>query len=221
MSKSLGEIYPPVCKELSVKRLGQDCPDLRVSVVHVGSRETERDDLSPVVADQMQLEAVTPSHRSFPVGSQAFEDLVGITSEIMADWNHCRVHEADACTAPEGREVQEEHHLEEHAALQFHEAVVGYGMGEGCFHVLPDEEEVVMLEIAERAKLEHHQDGHHLTVGEGCLSVAAYLTIRGHKRPFVHLLIKFFAKFIHGTENFRNFVVGNHECILLFNLISN
>lgn len=78
-----------------------------------------------------------------------------------------------------------------------------------------------MLEIAERAKLEHNQDGHNLTVGEGCLSVAAHLTIRGHKRPFVYLLIKFFAKFIHGTENFCNFVVGNHECVLLFNFISN
>ena len=133
LSTSLGEIHPPVGKELSVKRLGQDCPDLRVSVVHVGSRETERDDLSPVVADQMQLEAVTPSHRPFPVRSQAFEHLVGITSEIVADWNHRGIHEADARAAPEGREVQEEHHLEEHAALQFHEAVVGYGMGGRLF----------------------------------------------------------------------------------------
>ena len=38
---------------------------------------------------------------------------------------------------------------------------------------------------------------------------------------FVYLLIKFFAKFIHGTENFCNFVVGNHERILLFSFISN
>ena len=38
---------------------------------------------------------------------------------------------------------------------------------------------------------------------------------------FVYLIIKFFAKFIHGTENFCNFVGGNHERILLFDFISN
>ena len=85
---------------------------------------------------------MTPSHRSLPISSQAFEHFVGITSEIVADRNHRRVHEADACTT------------------------------------------------------------------------------RGQKRLFVYLLIKFFAKFIHGTENFCNFVVGNYEYILLFNFIS-
>lgn len=35
------------------------------------------------------------------------------------------------------------------------------------------------------------------------------------------MLINFLAKFIHSTENFCNFVIGNHERILLFNLISN
>ena len=169
----------------------------------------------------MQLETVTPAHRPFPVSSQSLEHLVGITSEIVADGHHRGVHEADACTAPEGREVEEEHHLEEHAALELHESVVGYGIGEIGLQMLPDEEQVVVLEVAERAELEHYQDGHNLTVGEGCLAVAAQLAIRGHKRLFVHLLIKFFAKFIHGTENFCNLVVGNHERILLFNFISN
>jgi hypothetical protein len=168
----------------------------------------------------MQLEAVAPAHRTLSVGSQSLEHLVGIASEIVADRHHRRVHETDACTVSEGGEVKKEHHLEEYAALELHESVVGYGIGEIGLQMLPDEEQVVVFEIAERTKLEHYQNRHNLTVREGCLAIATRLTIRGQKRLFVYLLIKFFAKFIHGTENFCNFVVGNHEFILLFNFIS-
>ncbi len=87
--------------------------------------------------------------------------------------------------------------------------------------MLPDEEQVVVLEIAERAELEHDEDGHDLTVRKRGLAVAATLAIGGHQGLFVYFLIKFFAKFIHGTENFCNFVGGNHERILLSDFISN
>ena len=48
----------------------------------------------------------------------------------MADMYHLVVHEADTGTAAESREVQEEHHQEEHTTLQFHEAVVRRIIGE-------------------------------------------------------------------------------------------
>jgi hypothetical protein len=86
--------------------------------------------------------------------------------------------------------------------------------------MLTDEEQVVVLEVSERAELKYDQDGHNLTVGERRLAVATNLTIGRHERLFVYLLIKFFAEFIHSTENFCNFVVGNHEIVLLFNFIS-
>lgn len=123
----------PVGKELSVEVLCQYSPYFGIPVIDVGPREAECDDLAPVVADQMQLEAVTPSHRPLPVCGHPLEDFVGIAAQIVTDRHHRGVHEADARAAPEGREVQEEHHLEEHAALEFHEAVVGYGMGGRTF----------------------------------------------------------------------------------------
>ena len=79
--------------------------------------------------------------------------------------------------------------------------------------MLLDEKQVVVLEIAERAELEHDEDGHDLTVGEGCLAIATRLAIGGHQGLFVYLLVKFFAKFIHCSENSCNIVVGNHEFI--------
>ena len=152
------KLLTDLCLECTLARTVQTFGSL---VIHIGTSETEYNDLAPVVANQMQFET-----------------------------------------------------------LEFHESVVGYGIGEIGLQILPDEEQVVVFEIAERTKLEHYQNRHNLTIGEGCLAIATRLTIRGHKRLFVYLLIKFFAKFIHGTENFCNFVIGNHESILLFNFIS-
>ena len=119
-----------VGEELAIEGLGQDNPDFWISVVHIGTCEAESDDFSPVVADEMQLEVVAPAHRPLPVSSQPLEHLVGIAAQVVAYGNHRGVHEADARAFAEGGEVEEKHHLEEHAALQLHEAVVGHCIGE-------------------------------------------------------------------------------------------
>ena len=105
-----GRDVSPVSKELPVEPPCQDSPYLRIPVIHVCASETERYDLSPVVADKMQLEAVTPSHRPLAVPGQPLEHLVGIAAQVMADGNHRGVHETDARATAKGGEVQEEHH---------------------------------------------------------------------------------------------------------------
>ena len=156
----------PVGEEFPIKSFCKDSPDLWIPVIEVGPREAERDNLSPVIADEVKFEAVAPSHRPLAVRGQPPKDLVGKASEIVAYGHHGGVHEADARATAKGGEVQEEHHLEKHAALQLHETVVGHGIGEIGFQVLLDEEQVVVLEIAERTELEHDEDGHNLTVGK-------------------------------------------------------
>ena len=49
-------------------------------------------------------------------------------------------------------------HLEEHPALQFHEAVVGHRIREVTLEVDADEVQVVVLEIVECAEMEHNQN---------------------------------------------------------------
>ena len=125
---SLKCLWQTLCRQrlhLAIEALGHDSLYFGVSVVHIGSREAERDDLSPVVADEVKLESVTPPHRPLAVCGQSPEHLVGIAAEIMAYWHHRGVHEADACAVAEGGEIQEEHHLEEDTALKLNEAVVG------------------------------------------------------------------------------------------------
>ncbi len=91
----------------------------------------------------MQLESVAPSHRPLPVSGKTGENLVGIPAQVVAYGYHGGVHEGDASAPPEGVEVQEEHHLEEHPALQFHKAVVGHRIREVTLEVDADEVQVV------------------------------------------------------------------------------
>ena len=146
--KQVGRDISPVSKELPVNSLAEHSPYLRIPVIHVGPCKTEHYDLSSVVADEMQFEPVTPSHRPLPVSGKTGENLVGIP--------HGGVHEGDASAPPEGVEVQEEHHLEEHPALQFHETVVGHRIREVTPEVDTDKVQIVVLEIVEGTKMEHN-----------------------------------------------------------------
>jgi len=115
----------------------------------VGPCKTEHYDLSPVIANEMQLESVAPSHRPLPVSGQSGEYLVGIPAQVVAYGYHGGVYEGDASAPPEGVEVQEEHHLEEHPALQFHKAVVGHRIRKVTLEMDTDEVQVVVLEIVD------------------------------------------------------------------------
>jgi len=124
----------------------------------------------------MQLESVAPSHRPLPVSGQSGEYLVGIPAQIVAYGYHGGVHEGDASAPPEGVEVQEEHHLEEHPALQFHKAIVGHRIRKVTLEMDTDEVQVVVLEIVECAEMEHNQNRHNLTVGHAGSTSSAGLS---------------------------------------------
>ena len=47
--------------------------------------------------------------------------------------------------------------------------------------MLPDEELIVVLEVAERPELKHYQNGHNLIVGKGGFTIASHLAIGGQK----------------------------------------
>lgn len=83
----LGNV-PLVGKELPIEVLGQFGENFRIFVAHIGSREHERDYFPSIVAHEMQLESVAPSHGSLSVGRHSPEHSVGIPSQIVAHGNH-------------------------------------------------------------------------------------------------------------------------------------
>ncbi len=157
----------------------------------------------------MQLESVTSSHRSLTIRSHALENLVGIASEVVAYRYHRRVHETDAATLAEALKFHEEHHVEEHTGHELNETVVRDGIGKIAGEMSLYVKQVVMLEIGERAEVIAHKYGHYLAVAQPPLAVTVFSILK--KKFFCTFRCKIIAKLFHNTENFYNFVLGNHR----------
>ena len=66
---------------------------------------------------------MTPAHRSFPIGGDPLEYLIGGSPDVMAHCNHRRINKSYAGTSSECAQIKEEHKQEEHAAVQLHKTV--------------------------------------------------------------------------------------------------
>jgi len=108
----------------------------------------------------MKLETMTPPHCSLSVLSKSIKHLVEIPSHVVAYGNHRAVHETNARALSKTLDAHEGHQVEEHEGYEFHETHVGHGLREVACHMLLDEEEIIVLEVAERAKMIAQQDGH-------------------------------------------------------------
>ena len=116
----------------------------------------------------MWVKAMAPTHCSFSISGNSLEYLIGISPEIMAYGYHRGINECYASTSSESSQIKEEHELEEHAAFQLHKAVVRHSFRKIRLHRTLNEEQVVVLKIAECTKMKIQQNGHDFTVGQRC-----------------------------------------------------
>ncbi len=177
--EELGRDVALVPEQPPVDPLGQHVPHPHVTVIHIGTREHEGDDLTQVVAHEVQLEPMAPAHRSLAVGGQPLEHPVGVAAQVVAHRYHGAVHKRDAGAGAEGPEVEEEHHVEEYAALQLHEPVIGHCGGELAGQMDLDVVQVEVFEVAERAEVVEQQYGHDFAVRHARLAVAFPYPIAG------------------------------------------
>lgn len=119
-----------VCKQLAIQTFSKDFEYFRILIADICASKYECYNLTSVIARQMQLEAMAPSHGPLAVCCYSLEHLVGVTPQIVAYRNHCGIHKCNACASAEGTEVEEEHEREEHATFKFNKAVVRYNIGE-------------------------------------------------------------------------------------------
>lgn len=68
-----------------------------------------------------------------------------------------------------------------------------------------------MLEIGERTEVVVHKYGHYLALAQLPLAVAVTVSFIFQTKVFLTFGCKILAKLIHHTENFYNFVLGNHR----------
>ena len=123
VEKRLGHV-PLVRVKLSYDVVAQPVEHLLVPVVHVSPCEDEVQDLATLVADDVELEAVEPSHRALAPLGISLEHLVAPDPLVVAYRHACAVDEAYARALAEAAELEEEHHLYGHPCLKFHEPVV-------------------------------------------------------------------------------------------------
>ena len=199
---------PPVGKHLAVEHLREHLPHFGISVVHVCGGKAECEDVALLVAQQVQLETVAPSHRTLPVPGKSVEHLVEFPSHVVAYGDHRAVHETNACTLAEALDAHEGHQVEEHAGHEFHKARVGHRVRETARQVTLDEEQVIVLEISERAEVVVQQDGHDFALGHLALSVSQTLislVCGGYVEVFTKFSVQILAELIQYTEYFSNF----------------
>ena len=82
----------------------------------------------------------------------------------MANGNIDAVDEAGASAFSEAGQLKERGHLNGHPRHQFHEPVVGYGIGEILLQVALDVAQIIVLEVAVDVEMEADEGGHNLAV---------------------------------------------------------
>ena len=118
----------------------------------------------------------------------------------MAHRNHRRINKGYAGTHSERTQIKKEHELEEHSAFQLHKAVVRHGFRKIRLHCTLDEEQVVMLEIAECTKMKIQQNGHDFTVGQRCCTPSTLHSAIVFQQISSIFRIEMFAKLVYNTK---------------------
>ena len=140
---------PLVGKHFAVEHFGKDLPHHGIPVVYVCGSQAEGEHVAHLVAQQMQLETMTPAHRSLSVLGKPIKHLVEFPTHVVAYWNHRTVDETNARALSKTLDAHEGHQIEKHAGHEFHETRVGHGLGEVACQMFLDEKEVIVLEVAE------------------------------------------------------------------------
>ena len=93
--------------------------------------------------------------------------------------------------------------------MQFNKSVVGYCLWEQVRKMLADILRVKVFEASESLAVKENQDGDDLGIGKPSRLIAMLLAIT--ELMLFEFRRKILAKIIGKTENFSNFVVGNHS----------
>ena len=116
----------------------------------------------------------------------------------MAYGYHRGINECYAGTSSESTQIKKEHELEEHAAFQLHKAVLRHGFPKIRLHRTLNEEQVVVLEIAECTKIQ--QNGHDFTVGQRRLATSTLHSAIVFQQISCIFCIKMFTKLVYNTK---------------------
>ena len=156
---------PPVREELSEEPFREPPVFQGFPVIYIARGELPLDDFAPVVDDQVQLEAIEPSHRALALGRPPLHRLVLLLALDVAGDQRRGVYDGNTRALAQGACLQEQQQMEGNLRLALHETVVGDGVRELLAHVLAYVTQIKRLEVTEMTCVEQHEYGHDLAVG--------------------------------------------------------
>ena len=190
----------------------------RIPVVNIARCEHEVQEFPLFAADQMQFEAVEPSHRTLPPLGESLEYLVEMDALVPAHAQGGAVHETDARAGSHAASIHEQDEGD-HLTLQLDEAVVGNEPREQIRHIPAYLIQVEVFKAFISAQMEQYHDGYHLGVGQPAVPMIPPLRLvpLGGKSVGLDKSVIYSAEVIRHTENFSNFViVDRHSESLCF-----
>ena len=78
------------------------------------------------------------------------------------------------------------------------------------FHVSTNTIDAIVFEVTISPEMEKKKNSHYFTIRQRSFSITMLLSISDRKKIFLQFKIKILIKLINNTENFRNFILGNH-----------
>ena len=108
------------------------------AIIDIAWGQSPLHDLSLVIDDQVQLEAVEPAHRALAQGRQSPHRPVRAHTFDMTGDQRRGVYDGDASALAQGARLKEQQQVHPHLCLTLHETVVGDGMWELLTHMPAD-----------------------------------------------------------------------------------
>ena len=161
----------------------------------------------------MKFEAIEPSHRTLPTLSYTFKDLVHMNTLVPAYAKQCAVDKADPGAFPHTASLHKENERDYNRPFKFSKSIVCHCLWKYISHMFLNFIDIEMLETFISAQVEQNHYGYDLRRGHSRVAMILAFGLVALRCKTVCLdesVIKF-AKVIGHTENFSNFVLGNHS----------
>ena len=170
----------------------------RLTIVNVARCEHKVNNLAHHVADDMQLEAIEPSHRAFASLGNAPEGLVLEYSLVLAHSQRGAVDKTYADAFAHQHALYKDGQLHDGASFQFNESVVRHRFREKMAHIFAHILKIEMFQTTVPRVMKQDENGHYFGIRHHAIAVIlAFLgAIASRYGILVNGFIKNFAEIV-------------------------
>ena len=149
----------------------------RLAVIDVARGYHGVQQITLLVADQMEFEAIEPAHRALSTLGEALEDLVKMDALVPANTQRSTVNKADTRACSHAAFLYEQDERNGHLPLQFDEAVIGNSQGKKVRHIPANFIQVEVFQTFISTQVKQYHNGDHIGIGQYAVPVVLPLRL--------------------------------------------